>query len=88
MSEKKTPLRKCIGCNERKEKGSLLRVVKSPEGTVFVDVSGRANGRGAYLCRNTECFRKGRKNKGLERSLKCKLTEEIFEKLEQEIGQL
>ncbi len=85
INKKKTPMRKCVGCNEMKEKSSLLRVVKTPEGAFLIDKSGRANGRGAYLCQDVACLRLAMKNKGLERSLKCKMPEDIVEQLEQEM---
>ena len=85
INKKKTPMRKCVGCNEMKEKSFLLRVVKTPEGVFLIDKSGRANGRGAYLCQDVACLRLAMKNKGLECSLKCKMPEDIVEQLEQEM---
>ena len=85
MNEKKIPQRKCVGCNEMKDKKQLIRVVKTPEDTFLVDTTGRANGRGAYICKDVECFRQVMKNKGLERSLKCKIPEDIVKQLEQEM---
>ncbi len=85
MAEKKVPQRQCVGCREMKDKKSLIRVVKTPEGTYAIDWTGRANGRGAYLCNDTECFAKARKSKGLERSLKGKIPEEVYDTLEQEL---
>ena len=85
MNGKQKPMRKCVGCNEMKEKASLLRVVKTPEGAFILDKTNRANGRGAYVCKDVNCFRLALKNKGLERSLKCKIPEEVLEQLEQEI---
>ena len=85
MSGKQKVLRKCVGCGEMKEKASLLRVVKTPEAEYILDRTNRANGRGAYICRDVLCFQKAIKNKGLERSLKCKIPDEIIEQLEKEI---
>lgn len=85
MNGKQKPMRKCVGCNEMKEKASLLRVVKTPEGEFILDKTNRANGRGAYVCKDVNCFRLALKNKGLERSLKCKIPEAVLEQLEQEI---
>lgn len=85
MNGKQKPMRKCVGCNEMKEKAMLLRIVKTPEGDFLVDHTNRANGRGAYLCKNADCYRQAIKNKGLERSLKCKIPEDIVKQLEQEI---
>lgn len=85
MKTKKVPLRRCVGCGEMKAKGELLRVVKTPEDAVLLDESGRANGRGAYLCRSMECLKKAISGKGIERSLKCRISEEMKEELEQEM---
>lgn len=86
MSGKQKVLRKCVGCGDMKEKASLLRVVKTPEETFVLDKTGRANGRGAYICKDVLCFQKAVKNKGLERSLKCKIPDEIIEQLEREMS--
>lgn len=86
MSGKQKVLRKCVGCGEMKEKASLLRVVKTPKETFVLDKTGRANGRGAYICKDVLCFQKAVKNKGLERSLKCKIPDEIIEQLEREMS--
>ena len=85
MSEKKIPLRKCTGCNEMKPKKELIRVLKTVEGDVVLDLSGKKNGRGAYLCNSVECFKKARKTKGLERSLQIVIPEEIYDALEKEL---
>ncbi|MBR0381540.1 MAG: YlxR family protein [Eubacterium sp.] len=83
---KKTPLRQCVGCREMKDKKSLIRVIRSPEGEITLDKTGRANGRGAYLCLSADCFRKARQKKALERSLKTEIPEEIYDRLEEELG--
>ena len=67
---KKIPMRKCIGCGEMKSKKELIRIIRTPEGEIVLDKTGRQNGRGAYICDDAECFKKARKNKGLERSFK------------------
>ncbi len=85
--EKKIPLRKCTGCNEMKTKKEMMRVLKCDEGIVL-DTTGKKNGRGAYLCRNAECLSKAVKNKGLERSLKVKIPQEVYEALEKEFGEI
>ncbi len=74
---KKVPIRKCVGCQERLEKQNLIRIVRSPEGEYSVDETGKKPGRGAYLCRKTECLDKAIKNKGLERSFKTSIDEDI-----------
>lgn len=81
---KKVSLRQCVGCSEMKDKKEMMRVLKSAEGQVCLDMTGRKNGRGAYLCKNGECLKKARKNKGLERSFKMRIPEEIYENLEKE----
>ena len=66
---KKIPLRQCIGCGEMKSKKEMMRVLKTAEGDITLDLTGRKNGRGAYLCHSAECMKKARKNKGLEEYL-------------------
>lgn len=81
---KKIPMRQCIGCGEMKSKKELIRVIKTPEGEIVLDSTGRQNGRGAYICNDVECFKKARKNKGLERSFKQSINAEIYDALEKE----
>ncbi|HIR31144.1 MAG TPA: YlxR family protein [Candidatus Faecousia faecavium] len=83
--QKKIPQRQCMGCRERKAKKELIRVVRTPEGGVQVDFSGKVNGRGAYLCPNPECLRKAQRIKSLERSLEIAIPEEVYARLEKEI---
>ncbi len=78
----KTPMRKCVGCNEMKVKEDLIRVVKTGESYFEIDLSGKKNGRGAYLCHDRDCFVKARKSRALERSFKCKISEEVYDLLE------
>ena len=85
MANKKIPLRQCVGCGEMKAKKELIRVIKNDEG-VFLDASGRKNGRGAYICADTDCLEKARKSKGLERSLKVAIPDEVYENLETEMS--
>lgn len=79
---KKIPLRKCTGCGEMKNKKELVRVIRTPEDEILIDVTGKKNGRGAYICGTPECLGKARKNKGLERSLKTVVPAEVYEALE------
>ena len=79
--QRKTPLRKCTGCQEMKNKKELIRVVKTAEDGFFVDGTGKMNGRGAYICKSKSCLEQAIKNKGLERSFKCKIPDEIYEGL-------
>lgn len=85
---KKIPLRQCVGCMEMKEKKSMMRVLKTPEGDIVLDTTGKKNGRGAYLCQSMECLKKAQKNKGLERSFKMSLSNEIYAGLEKEFTEL
>lgn len=85
MANKKIPLRQCVGCGEMKAKKELIRVIKNDEG-VFLDASGRKNGRGAYICADTDCLEKARKSKGLEKSLKVAIPDEVYENLEKEMS--
>ena len=81
---KKIPLRQCVGCGEMKGKKEMMRVLKTAEGEICLDVTGKKNGRGAYVCRSLECLQAARKNKGLERSFKMNLPGEVYELLEGE----
>ncbi|HIS32459.1 MAG TPA: YlxR family protein [Candidatus Limivivens intestinipullorum] len=82
---KKVPLRKCIGCQEMKNKKEMMRILKTAENEIVLDTTGRKNGRGAYLCFSRECFEKAVKSKGLERSLKMSIPKSVYEELEKEI---
>ena len=78
---KKIPERKCMGCGEKFPKKELLRIVREPEGGVSVDLVGKKNGRGVYICKNPECFKKVRKGDKLSRSLELKVPEEIYDEI-------
>ena len=82
---KNLPKRTCIGCNEIKLKKELIRIVKNKEGQILVDKTGKANGRGAYICDNIECLEKAIKTKKLERSFETQIGEEIYEELRKRI---
>ena len=84
-SVKKIPLRKCTGCGEMKNKKEMMRVIRTPENQVTLDVTGKKNGRGAYLCFSRDCLAKAMKNRGLERSLKIAVGQDVFESLEREL---
>lgn len=83
MKNKKVPVRQCIGCGEMKHKKEMMRVLKDAEGNISLDVTGRKNGRGAYLCISEDCLLKAKKNRGLERSLRVRIPEQIYESLEE-----
>ncbi|MBP3603226.1 MAG: YlxR family protein [Lachnospiraceae bacterium] len=84
---KKIPLRQCVGCGEMKSKKEMMRVLKTPEETIVLDKTGKKNGRGAYLCVEKECLLKARKNKGLERSFKMSIPNEVYDSLEKEFDE-
>ena len=88
MSNKKVPLRQCIGCHEMKSKRDMIRVIKTAEGEICLDGTGRKNGRGAYICRSLSCLKKARKSKGLDRSFKTSISEEVYAALEKEMMDL
>ena len=83
--QKKIPQRQCMGCRERLEKRELIRVVRTPEGTVQLDFSGKLSGRGAYICPKADCLKKAMKSKALERSLEVEIPEEVYQRLGREI---
>ena len=83
-TEKKGPMRKCVGCGEMKSKKEMMRVLKTAENEIVLDTTGRKNGRGAYLCFCKECLQNAAKNRGLERSLKMAIPKEVYESLERE----
>lgn len=84
MAEKKIPLRKCTGCGESKSKKELIRIIRTPEGDICLDETGRKNGRGAYLCKNMDCWKKVKKTRGLDRSFKMAVPPEVYDLLEKE----
>jgi len=84
---KKIPIRQCIGCRERRPKRELVRIVRSPDGVVSLDRSGKANGRGAYLCHDTACLRRAVKSNALARALEAPIPEIVLERLTKELEQ-
>ena len=85
MKTKKVPLRKCIACGESKPKKELIRIVKNNENVVAIDLIGKINGRGAYICSNISCFEAAYKSKKIARSLQIEITDEIYNKLKEVI---
>ena len=85
---KKIPLRQCVGCGEMKGKRDMMRVLKTAENEICLDITGKKNGRGAYVCKSRECLLKARKNRGLERSFRQPIPAEVYEALEKEMGLL
>ena len=88
MTERRIPLRKCLGCGDMKDKRQLLRVVHSKDGVTAVDTTGKAAGRGAYICGNTACFDAARKNRRFERTFSERIPEEVYEGLRSRIALL
>ena len=86
MKNNKIPERKCVACGEHKEKRELIRVVKNADGNVFIDETGKANGRGAYICIKGECLEGAQKKRRLEGALKTKISDEVFSDLERIIS--
>ncbi len=82
---KKMPQRKCIGCDKMNDKKEMLRIVRNKEGEVFLDPTGKKSGRGAYICKDISCFDRARKKRRFENSLKCKIPDEVYTRLEKEI---
>ena len=85
---KKIPLRQCVGCGEMKSKKELIRILKTEEEGFVLDSTGKKNGRGAYICRNAECLKAARKSKGLDRSFKMAVSDEVYDSLTKEIETL
>ena len=83
--QKKIPQRQCMGCRERKAKKDMIRVVRTTEGTVCLDFSGKLNGRGAYVCPDMECLKKAQKTRSLERCLEIEIPQEVYDRLTREM---
>ena len=86
QSQKKSPQRSCCGCRGKFDKAELIRVLRQPEGDIIIDRTGRANGRGAYLCPGADCLRLARKKRQLERALRGQIPNEVYAVLEEELG--
>ncbi|MBP5604752.1 MAG: YlxR family protein [Ruminiclostridium sp.] len=84
--EKKIPLRKCLGCEEMLGKKGMLRIVRSKDGDISLDMTGKKSGRGAYICSSRVCFEKAVKKRSLERALKCAIPEEVYKNLKEQIN--
>lgn len=85
MKVKKVPMRMCLGCQEMKPKKDLIRVVRSPEGDISIDMTGKKAGRGAYICKDINCLEKAIKAKRFEKALEVKISEEVYQKLREEL---
>lgn len=78
-------MRMCLGCNEMKPKKELIRAVRSPEGEISIDLTGKKAGRGAYICKSAECFKKARKARRFEKAFSCKISDEVYDGMEKEL---
>ena len=92
MHQKKTPMRKCTGCGEMKEKKQLVRIVKAPDnaensGEISIDPIGKKPGRGAYICKSPDCLARAKKARRLEKAFSCKIPDEVYLQLEEELMQ-
>lgn len=86
MKAKKVPLRKCTGCGEMFDKRTLVRVVKSPDGEISLDLTGKKSGRGAYVCKNIDCLKRARKKRALERAFGVQIEDSVYDRMEEEIS--
>ena len=82
LPQKKIPMRQCLGCNEHKPKTELIRILRTPEGEITLDTTGKKSGRGAYICKNPACLKKLRKNRRAESNLGVSIPEEVWDALE------
>ncbi len=87
MKVKKIPMRMCLGCNEMKPKKELIRVVRSAEGEISLDLTGKKNGRGAYICQSIDCLRAARKARRLEKSFQCRIDDSVYDSMEGELSE-
>ncbi len=87
MTVKKIPMRMCTGCHEMKPKKELIRVVKTPEGEIKLDFTGKLNGRGAYVCNCAECFKKAKKQNSLSRAFGMSVSAEVYDNLEKALSE-
>ena len=84
---KKIPMRMCLGCGEMKPKKELIRAVKSPEGEISLDLTGKKSGRGAYICSDINCLKLARKAKRFEKSFECRISDEVYDTMERELNE-
>ena len=83
---KKVPERRCVGCGEHFPKSELVRVLRTPEGEVVLDLTGKKSGRGAYICKKATCLKKAQKSKRIETSLECSIPQDVYQRMEEEIS--
>ena len=85
LKPRKIPMRQCLGCNEHRPKKELIRIVRSPEGEISLDLTGKKSGRGAYICRDMACLKKVRKSGRVARALECEIGTEVYDRMEAEL---
>ncbi len=85
VKQRKIPTRQCLGCNEHKPKSELLRVLRTPEGEITLDFTGKKSGRGAYICRDASCLKRARKSGRIERNLSVSIPDEVYDSMEREL---
>ncbi|MDE6777091.1 MAG: YlxR family protein [Oscillospiraceae bacterium] len=88
MMQKKIPMRMCIGCGENKPKKELIRIVKSPDGEISLDTTGKKSGRGAYICQNQACLNQAMKHHRLEKNFSCNISAEIYEVMQNALSEI
>jgi predicted RNA-binding protein YlxR (DUF448 family) len=84
---KKIPMRQCLGCGEHKPKGELVRILRTPDGEILLDVTGKKSGRGAYVCKSASCIKKLRKNRRAEANLEVGIPDEVWDAIERALGE-
>ena len=87
QKKRKIPQRQCLGCNEHKPKAELLRVVRSPDGEIMLDFTGKKSGRGAYICRSLKCLQKARRSQRIAKNLECTIPDEVYDRMETELSE-
>lgn len=85
MKQKKIPMRSCTGCGEQKPKKELVRIVKNSDGEISLDLTGKASGRGAYICNSAECLKKARKSHRIEKAFETAIPDSVYEQMEAKI---
>lgn len=86
MKQKKIPMRKCTGCGEQKPKKELVRIVKSPDNEISLDLTGKASGRGAYICNNADCLKKAKKSRRIDKAFEMAIPDEVYDQMLTEIS--
>lgn len=86
VKPRKLPIRQCAGCGERFPKNQMIRVLRTPDGEIVLDDTGKKSGRGAYLCKNAACFKRARKTHRIERELSCEISEELYDEIEKKLA--